>query len=263
MNYIGSRANEKIKEINTLKDRKAREEKELFFFEGIHLFEEFIKAGHTPRLIFATEEAYKKYGKILSPYDDVINIVSDAVYEKITAEKSPQGIYCVSKYLSNITQSTPRPGGIILESIRDTGNLGTIIRTAASLGIEEITVSSDCADIYSSKTLRASMGAIFTSKINIVPSVPEAVKHLTASGYNVYAACLYGKTMTLGTFDILPTDSFVLGNEGEGITEETAAICNGRVIIPMSGKTESLNVASASTVIMWEMKRKELVSKGE
>ena len=255
MIYIESRTNEKIKGVNSLKDRKEREKNRLFFFEGIHLFEEFIKAGHTPLRLFATREAYDRYNSALLPFDLNLYLVSDPVYQKITAEKSPQGILCVSEYLNNIRTAPPCPGGIILESVRDTGNLGTIIRTAASLGIENITVSADCADLYSPKTLRAAMGAVFSTNINITQSVPETVKALVSQGYNVYAACLYGETANLGEFGITKTDTFVLGNEGEGVSESAASLCTKRVIIPMSGKTESLNVSPASAIIMWEMVR--------
>ena len=99
------------------------------------------------------------------------------------------------------------------------------------------------------------MGAVFSTNINITQSVPETVKALVSQGYNVYAACLYGETANLGEFGITKTDTFVLGNEGEGVSESAASLCTKRVIIPMSGKTESLNVSAASAIIMWEMVR--------
>jgi TrmH family RNA methyltransferase len=257
MTIIESRSNERIKEITFLKDRKERESKRLFFFEGVHLFEEYIKSGHTPVSVFVTKDAAEKYSTLLSEFNNLLCIVSDSVYDKITCEQSPQGILCVSGYLDNIVCGKPGiPGGVILESVRDTGNLGGIIRTAASLGIKGITVSRDCADLYSPKTVRATMGALFSMMITITDSVPETVKSIITDGNRVFAACLYGETMNLGSFDISSGDSFVLGNEGNGVSEETASVCTGRVIIPMSGKTESLNVAAASAVIMWEMVRK-------
>ncbi|MDD4125024.1 MAG: RNA methyltransferase [Victivallales bacterium] len=259
MNYIESRTNDKIKEVSFLQDRKERESKRLFFFEGIHLFDEFIKSGHIPVALFATEAAYDKYRLALSAFDSCLNIVSESVYDKITCEKAPQGVLCVSAYLDNIrTDITASPGGVILESVRDAGNLGGIIRTAASLGVNGITVSRDCADLYSPKTVRAAMGALFSVEIALTESVPKTVRSLVSAGNNVFAACLYGETVSLGTFDIQKNDTFVLGNEGVGVTEETASVCTKRVIIPMSGKTESLNVAAASAVIMWEMTRTAL-----
>ncbi len=255
MIFIESKSNEKIKETSFLKDRKERESKRLFFFEGVHLFEEYVKAGHRPVMLFATAAAYEKYRELLAPYDDDLCVVGDGVYAKLTCEKSPQGILCVSRYLDNIAYGAPSPGGVILESIRDAGNLGGIIRTAASLNVGGITASRDCADLYSPKTIRASMGALFSVGINLTESVPAAVKALSGAGYRVFAACPRGGAAVLGEFEILKTDSFVLGNEGGGVTDATAAACTGRAVIPMSGRTESLNVAAASAVIMWEMVR--------
>lgn len=256
MQYIGSRSNEKIKAVSFLKDRSEREEKQLFFFEGVHLFEEYVRFGHTPVSLFVTEEAAEKYASLISPYDDVTYKVSKEVYAKLTAEQSPQGILCVSAFLPNVKKGVPPVGGgIMLESVRDTGNLGGIIRTAASLGVGRVTVSSDCADVYSSKTVRASMGAIFASDICVTDDLTSDVLALRADGKRVFATSLYGETVFLGSFDIKKDDTFVFGNEGNGVTDGLAAACDKRVLIPMSGKTESLNVAAASAVVMWEMVR--------
>lgn len=259
MQIIQSINNDKIKETSFLKDRSQREEKQLFFFEGIHLFEEFVRYGNKPVSIFVTENAMKKYADKLTPFDDVLYEVSDRAYGKMSCEQSPQGVLCVAKYTDNILhESLQDKGGIILESVRDTGNLGTIIRTAVSLGINGITVSNDCADLFSPKTVRASMGAVFAVDINITNDVCCYVRRLKENGNRVFAACLYGETQTLGRFETREDDVFVLGNEGNGVTEYTASECTSRVIIPMSGKTESLNVAAAATIIMWEMARKSL-----
>ena len=256
MQYIGSRSNEKIKSVSFLKDRAEREAKQLFFFEGVHLFEEFVRFGHAPSALFVTSDAYKKYARLVEPYDGVTYTVSDEVYAKISTEQSPQGILCVSAYLPNVRRgASPAGGGIMLESVRDTGNLGGIIRTAASLGVGSITLSSDCADVYSPKTVRASMGAVFASDIILSDDLASDVDSLRKSGKRVFATSLYGETVFLGTFGIEKDDTFVFGNEGSGVTDSLAAKCDKRVLIPMSGKTESLNVAAASAVVMWEMVR--------
>lgn len=258
MQYIESRSNAKIKEVTFLKDRKEREKRRLFFFEGVHLFDEFIKRGNRPEVVFATEEALEKHREILSPAEDALYVVTDSVYRKITGEKAPQGILCVSPYLKNIDEApvsaaAPPLGGILLESVRDAGNLGAIIRTAAALGIENVMISRDCADLYSPKTVRAAMGALFSVRLRVYGDIRVPIKALADAGRRVFAACLRGNTLPLGGFEILPGDFFVFGNEGAGVTEETANLCAFRARIPMARGAESLNVAAASAVIMWEM----------
>ena len=254
MQLITSRTNARIKEAAFLAERRERETRRRFYFEGVHLLEEYLKSGKTPVSLFVTPSAYERHAALLEKLEDRITLVDDNVYARLSEERAPQGIFCVAEYLDNIKENVPLPGGsVILESVRDAGNLGGIIRTAASLGVNCVALSRDCADIYSSKTVRASMGALFSGDIVIIDDVLAAVKQIRSQSRRVFAACLYGDTETLGSFEIKKGDSFVFGNEGAGISAPVAEECDLRVIIPMSGRTESLNVAAASAVIMWEM----------
>ena len=186
--------------------------------------------------------------------EDILYSVSDSVFEKISTESSPQGVICVCKACS-FPQSLPEKGSFLfLESVRDTGNLGTIIRTAVSLGVEGIVLSPDCADIYNPKTLRASMGAVFAADIFMPAEFSAAVTSAKKYG-KVYATALYDNSLELGKFKVCKNDSFIIGNEGQGITEEIRSLADNTVIIPMTGKTESLNAAAAAAIIIWEMTR--------
>ena len=257
MQTITSRSNERIKEAVSLAERRERETLKRFCFEGVHLLEELLKNGIKPLEVFAAPSALEKYAALLGPLGDTVTPVSESVYRKLSFERAPQGVFCVAGYLPNIKENvTPPRGSVILESVRDAGNLGGMIRTAAALGINCVAVSRDCADLYSPKTVRASMGALFACDIIVLDDIASAVKEMTTSGNRVFAACLYGETRVLGSFALEEGDSFVFGNEGVGISEAVASACTSRVIIPMSGKTESLNVAAASAVVMWEMVRK-------
>lgn len=254
MDVITSRNNERIKQASFLAERRERESRRLFCFEGVHLLEEYLKSGGKPVELFVTREAYEKYASLLAPLKDGVTLVEESVYARLTDERSPQGVFCVAEYLSNVKENAVPPvGSVILESVRDTGNLGGIIRTAAALGVNSVAVTRDCADLYSSKTVRASMGALFRTPVIVTDDAARTVKEMQSAGGRVFAACLYGKTQTLGSFELKPEDSFVFGNEGAGVTEKVASACDSRVIIPMSGRTESLNVAAASAVVMWEM----------
>ena len=257
MEKITSRNNERIKAAAALADRGEREIQKCFCFEGVHLLEELLKNGVKPVEVFATSSAAEKYAALLAPLGDTVTPVSESVYQKLSFERAPQGVFCVAGYLPNIKENvTPPRGSVILESVRDAGNLGGMIRTAAALGITCVAVSRDCADLYSPKTVRASMGALFACDIVVLDDIVSAVGEMKRSGDRVFAACLYGETRVLGSFELEEGDSFVFGNEGAGISEAVASACTSRVMIPMSGKTESLNVAAASAVVMWEMVRK-------
>lgn len=255
MNEITSRNNEHIKSIVRLKESKERVRTGLFFIEGIHLAEEYLRHCGVPCEVYFTERAYKSYGSFLSAFpEDIKTLVSDSVFEKISTESSPQGILCVCNQRPFDAKCPDHGSLLFLESIRDTGNLGTVIRTAVSLGVEGIVLSPDCADVYNPKTLRASMGAVFAANIYTPASFSEAVVNAKKYG-KVYAAALYDNSLKLGEFKINKGDSFIIGNEGQGISAATKEIADGAVIIPMTGKTESLNAAAAASIIIWEMTR--------
>lgn len=255
MNEITSRNNEQIKAVVRLKESKERARTGLFFIEGIHLAEEYLRHCGLPLRVYFTNKACDMYSSFLSVFpEDIKTLVSDSVFEKMSTESSPQGILCVCNRLL-FDRRYPNHGSVLfLESLRDTGNLGTVIRTAVSLGVEGIVLSPDCADVFNPKTLRASMGAVFAANIYIPSSFSEAVNNAKKHG-KVYAAALYENSLTLGEFKINKGDSFIIGNEGKGISEEIKKLADASVIIPMTGKTESLNAAAAASIIIWEMTR--------
>lgn len=255
MKVITSRNNERIKDTVRLRDRKERAERNLFFIEGIHLAEEYIRHCGTPQEVYFTEKAYETYFDFISALpDDIKYSVSESVFEKISTESAPQGILCVCKGL-DLSYRLPCCGGLLfLESLRDTGNLGTVIRTAVSLGVKGIVLSPDCADICNPKTLRASMGAVFAAQMYFPADFVSAVENAKRYG-KVYATALHDNSLTLGTFSVTENDSFIIGNEGQGISETVKTLADATVIIPMTGKTESLNAASAASIIIWEMTR--------
>lgn len=254
MNYITSRNNERIKSVARLKNTKDRCETGLFFIEGIHLAEEYLRLVGIPKEIYFTEKALSAYSDFIRPLpDDIKYQVADNVFEKISTESAPQGILCVCEQLS-FQKALAKGGCLFLESLRDTGNLGTVIRTAVSLGIKSIVLSEDCADIYNPKTLRASMGAVFAANLIFTEDFHVSMEKAKAFG-KVYATALHEDSLVLGNFKIFPEDSFVIGNEGKGVSEKTKECCDATVFIPMSGKTESLNASAAASIIIWEMTR--------
>ncbi len=263
--FIESRGNERIKNIVKLRDKQSREEQNLFFFEGVHLLEEYLRHGHMPETVFVSAEQAKKYGSLLGGIEqNRIITVTREVFEKLSTEKAPQGILTVSGFLSGnviflkndyakLTENNT-DSFLFLESIRDNGNVGTILRTAAALGIRCV-LSDDCADIYSYKTVRATMGALFSSTVYIADDFAAAVSAVKKSGRRVFAAALGKTSLTLGDFDIRKGDCFIVGNEGGGITDKIISLCDNTVIIPMTSATESLNASAAASILLWELRK--------
>ena len=139
-----------------------------------------------------------------------------------------------------------------MDSIRDPGNLGTIIRASLAFGIGEVILSGDCADIYNAKTVRASMGTVFRQKITVCTDLCASIAVLRASGFEVLAAMLDDSAARLNEIRITDKTVFIVGNEGHGISGEVAEAASGRVYIPMEEGAESLNAAMAATVFMWQ-----------
>lgn len=254
--YITSRNNSYIKELAALSERKNRKDTSRFFFEGRKLFFEALENGVELEAVLMTEKVFNKYSE--NSYDFRHICVTDEVYSKISAEKSPEGIFCVAKTLDKlhnlniIYSSKPLGRIIILDGLRDPGNVGTVLRTAAAFGYDTVILSSDCAEIYNPKTVRAAMGAVFRQKTVTVSDLPSTVSELRKNGITVLCAALENNSISLADAPLTPSTCFVIGNEGNGIRKEVIAASNGTVIIPMCQGSESLNASSAATVIMWE-----------
>ena len=142
---------------------------------------------------------------------------------------------------------------LLLENVQDPGNVGTLIRTAAAMGVDTVLLCGACADAYSPKTARATMGAIFRERL--VHTDAAGAKALCArNGLPLYGAALSGRAADIRTLD-LRRAVVAIGSEGRGLSAELLALCDGELIIPMTEGSESLNAASAGTVVLWEMAR--------
>ena len=263
---ISSKSNPLIVRLGKLKDKKYRKEEGLFRFDGKKLFCEAVRNGVKLEYVLVSESSYEKNCDLVENelYETDISprlvVLSDAAFEKLTDERSPEGIVCVARYLDNLHANgdvSALAGAplriLMLESVRDAGNLGTIIRCARAFGIDRIVMSSDCADLYNSKTIRAAMGAIFTQSVIITDSIPDAVRSLRESGYRVFAAALDENAKKLGSFMLERGDAILIGNEGHGLSSEAIKACNDTVLIPMEKDSESLNAAIAASICMWEL----------
>lgn len=256
MRRIESRSNPLIVATGKLASKKYREETRTFFFEGAHLLEEYLRFGHIPQYVFVMDGAEQKYAELLSkvPAQALVS-VPESVFSKLSTEQAPQGILTVSAYLDSVigvthADQTPRRV-LLLQSVRDNGNVGTVIRTAAALDWT-VVLSDDCADVYASKTVRATMGALFARGVCICKDPVSYVQSFAPSGRRTFAAALGNQSCLLGRFALQSDDLFAVGNEGQGISAALQNACTQTVLIPMTDCAESLNASIASAVIMWE-----------
>jgi len=251
--FISGRNNEFIIEICKLKQKKHRNQTGLFYVEGVKLLREALASEYKIKYVIAinprdVEDAV--------PCKDVeIVTVTREVYKKITDEEAFQGVMCViEKPIDEYKLSYKKPV-IILSSVRDPGNVGTIIRTADAVCDVDIILSDDCADIYSSKTQRAAMGAVFRQNIKISENLTEDIENLRENEYNIFAAHLDKNSRSVDEIKFGAKTAVVFGNEGSGLNDEIVRVCDGKIIIPINQGSESLNVSVAAGIVLWEMRK--------
>lgn len=250
---ITSRSNKLIIEAAKLKDKKFRDSSDLYCFEGRKLFDEALASNVIFDSIIVTEKYRKSHSLPLDSICAPIYTVTDSVYEKLTLDRAPDGIYCVAK--KKQPSQTELGRVFILSSVRDPGNLGTCIRSARAFGIDTL-ILHDCADAYNPKVIRASMGAFFRQRLLIAEDIISMIDILSNDGYRVLPTALTDKSITLDTLTLDGRTAFIIGNEGHGISDEVIAACGGTsVIIPMPGDTESLNASIAASLLMWELSK--------
>ncbi len=268
MEQITSKNNPKAVRISKLLQKKYREEYGEYTVCGKKLAEEASLANMKAESIFVTDTFLEKNeafcGNIFKTVGENAEIykTSADVMKKMSGEEAPDGILCVfkrtdsSEKLVNIYNNSLcngiKGGIVILDSIRDPGNMGTAIRSAYAFGIGLIIASPDCADIYSPKVQRGAMGAAFSQNI-IVADTKQAIKELKGAHFSVYAAALHQNSTDITDVKIDERTAFVIGNEGSGLSPDVISLCSGCVIIPIKEHSESLNAAVAASIIMWEM----------
>lgn len=282
---ITSASNKKVKNIAALLSRSRERKKQgVFVVEGIKMFmeapaerileiyieetlfhevlvgkpdEEFVK-----KLDQMTGCLHEKNGKNCAEENTGIfvgfEVVSDDIFRKMSDTQTPQGILCVVKRMDETFEDLERNHSnglyLILEDIQDPGNLGTMIRAGEGAGISGIIMSDKTVDVYNPKTIRATMGSIYRVPFCYVSDLPHCIKDLQERGIMVYAAHLKGKE-SYDLQNFCRSVAFLIGNEGNGLKDETAELADAYIKIPMLGKVESLNAAIAATLLVYEAAR--------
>ena len=256
---ISSMSNAQVKNLNLLQRKaKEREEQGIFIIEGIKMFEE-ARADNLLKKTYVSESLFRELLRNQPDYFDGLDyeIVTDAVFKEVSETKTPQGIMGIVNtihYSLERILSDPNACLLLLEDIRDPGNLGTMIRTAEGAGVTGIILSDSSVDIYNPKVVRATMGSIYRVPFYQAKDFYEALEQVKGREIEIYAAHLQGIPYdTEGSFQ--KRCALLIGNEANGLTKEASDLADTLIKIPMEGRVESLNAAVAAAILMYETAR--------
>ncbi len=244
---ITSRKNSLLQQVKKLlSSRKAREEAGLFAADGIKLLQEAIRYAAGLDTVILSEGV-----EVPLPEQVRIIRVPTDVMASISPMETPQGALFLCR-LPEKTPFSPRPGMLLLDGIQDPGNLGTILRTADALDVP-VVLMEGCADPYSHKVVRSSMGAVF--RTDVVQSSWQEVRAACGSaGIPIGVTALSPRAKDLRQAP-LKSMAVVIGSEGQGVRREILDSAGAELIIPMNPHCESLNAAVAAAIVMWQMKQ--------
>lgn len=267
---ITSRQNNLLVLTAKLSERKHREQEGLFRFDGKKLFLEALAAALPLTAVLLRESAADGILALARDYtlpkECRLAVLPDGLFDRLSEERAPEGVICISRRLDRIhktvTADVWRTEGfatnarrvLFLESVRDPGNLGTIVRSARAFGVDLIVLSADCADIYNPRVLRAAMGTLFGQRIFVIPDFADAVRDYGQHA-RVFAATLSERSVQLGKITLRPGDAVLVGNEGHGLSSTAIAAATDCIYIPMEPGVESLNAGIAASVLLWELYR--------
>ena len=261
MQVITSKDNELIKHIKKLKDKKERDLSNEYIIEGIKLIQEAIQENAKIKQIIICDDCEKTES---IPKDLMYEIakqeciyVTNKVFDSITEVMNPQGILAIIEKQSKEIQIDDKQDIILaLDDIQDPGNLGTILRTADSIGLTQILVSKGTADSYNPKVVRSTMGAIFRVKIIECEDLVKTLKEIKKHKFEIVVSSLQTDN---SIYDInYHKKVIVIGNEANGVKKEIQDLADKKIKIPMLGKTESLNASVATGIILYEYIRQKL-----
>lgn len=259
-NIVTSKENPVIKLYQKLSSsKKERLQYGLFVLEGLRIVEDALREDSRISHLIMTKNAYEKSGSELLLQADLRNtktiVISNELGKKISATDTTQGIFAICAIPQQKSFKAVKNGKYaVLFGLQDPGNVGMIIRTADALGIDGVILSGSC-DLYSPKTIRATMGSVFRENIYIENDEASLFEMLEKNGVLTSAAVIDTDAEGVTECSFGGTHAIFIGNEGSGLPRETAMRCNRRVTIRMSGTVNSLNAAMAAGILMWELKK--------
>jgi len=266
---LTSSQNPVVKEIRSLRNKSGRNERGLYFIEGARFVSEALNEYGAAAVIrdikyVAVSDSFVGsggYESIVKPcLDRGIKVYSltDSLFESVSDTMNPQGVLAVLGMKKESLKVAALRDGIlvILDGIRDPGNMGTIIRTADAAGCAGIIVTDGCVDLYNPKVLRSTMGSVFHLPVLHCRSTAEAVDICRRKGFLICASHMEG-SVSIYDADLSGNVAVVIGSEAEGVCDEVLRNSDMLIRIPMTGRAESLNAAVAAAIIIYEAVRQK------
>ncbi|WP_099203305.1 TrmH family RNA methyltransferase [Miniphocaeibacter massiliensis] len=241
---ISSKDNKYFKKIKSLKRKNSRVKNKLFLIEGKKVFVEALDSRVKIESIFVKEDF--NINTLIDTNLDIF-ILEENLFKELTDMENPEGIIAACK-IEESERFSKEENIIVLDGIRDPGNMGTIIRSAESFGYKQIGLINDCVDIYNSKVIRGSMGSLF--RTNIISLNLEKLKEIKNT-HKLYCMALEEDSVSIYNMTESEKHAIIIGNEANGVSQEVLKISAEKVIIPLSGNVESLNAGVAASITMF------------
>ena len=248
MEHLTSLKNPKVQAWRSLKDRKGRKETGCFLVEGRKMVEEALRSHFPVEAVLADEG---RLAELTLSESIPVYALPEHVLAAVCDTKTPQGVAAVVRMTGSDSLGSRL---VALDGVQDPGNVGTIIRTADAAGLDGVLLSAQCADAFSPKVLRATMGSVFRMGIRVTEDLPGELTRLKQEGFSVLSSQLDGTPF----YEREPVGErfcLVIGSEGNGVTPEVQQLATHRVKLPMRGGAESLNAAVAAGIMMYELMR--------
>ncbi len=253
---ITSLTNDKVKLVRSLAERKHRVKEQRFAIEGARLIDDALAANLTPDWIFCAERlptrSQETLGRLKKRGVEIIT-VSDAVLKACSETETPQGLIAVVPFPRLTVSANPKMI-LVADSLRDPGNLGTLLRSAAAADVDVVLLPPETVDVYNPKVVRGAMGAHFRLPIVEVAWAEIADR---VRGMNVYLAAADGE-LSYTTADWTQSSALIIGSEASGASKDGMQLATQRISIPLSREVESLNAAVAASIILFEAKRQRM-----
>lgn len=262
INIIESKDNSKVKLINSLKNKKNRDKTGLMIVEGLRAVEQLAEHNGGIELVAVSDGDYiqnQRYKSIIEKYPNISIIVKSSIFEQIADTVNTQGIIAlvkIPKYQIKDLFNKKECKIIIMDMVQDPGNAGTIIRTADAAGFDAILYTKGTVDLFSPKVNRSAMGSnLYMPVLRVNYEELEALKK---NGFTIYSTALDGYSKLYNSFEYSSKTIIILGNEANGVSREMLDYSDERVYIPLFGRAESLNVAIAGGILMYQVQSKRM-----
>ncbi|NME35201.1 RNA methyltransferase [Fusobacterium sp. FSA-380-WT-3A] len=249
MLQISGKDNVLFKKVKKLKQKKYREIEQLFLAEGV----KFLDFSTTPNYIFIDEEFdLSLIEQELEKFQCEKYILSSGLFSQLSSQENSQGVILVYSYekysLDNLENNI-----VVLDKVSDPGNLGTIIRTVDAAGFKDIILTTGSVDCYNEKVIRSTMGSIFNARLRYM-NEDEMVMFLKDKDYRLISTALDKNSVPYTEIKLKKKNAIIFGNEGNGISKSILAVSDEKVIIPIYGSAESLNVGVACGIILYKIR---------